>query len=214
MSADTQRALIWGAGGGIGRATAEHLASAGWQVAGVARDAGRLNGVVSLALEADLARPHTVQTAAYFAGMEFDEVDLFVYAAGDIISTRVISTGVEDWERILTANLSGAFLATQASLPLLKEDAHLVYTGAYTERLRVPGLAAYAAAKAGLEAFVDILTREERRKRVTLLRLAAVDTPLWNKVPSARPNKTLEPAAVGQAIREAYESGHSGRLDL
>ena len=60
----------------------------------------------------------------------------------------------------MTANLSGAYLATHHSLPLLAEDAHLVFLGAVSERLRLPGLSAYAAAKAGLEAFGEALGKE------------------------------------------------------
>ncbi|MCB0054898.1 MAG: SDR family NAD(P)-dependent oxidoreductase, partial [Caldilinea sp.] len=98
--------------------------------------------------------------------------------------------------RILGANLTGAYLTTQQSLPLLAERAHLVYLGAYSERLQLPGMSAYAAAKAGLEAFAAALAKEQRKHRVTVVRPGAVATPLWEKVPLRLPRTALAPAEL------------------
>ena len=45
------------------------------------------------------------------------------------------------------------------------ENAHIIFIGAVSERLKLPGLSAYAASKAGLEAFAEVLGKEERKKR-------------------------------------------------
>jgi NAD(P)-dependent dehydrogenase (short-subunit alcohol dehydrogenase family) len=118
------------------------------------------------------------------------------------------------WQRILAANLTGAYLATHYSLPLLAEQAHLVYIGAYSEKLRLPGLTAYAAAKAGLEAFVAALAKEQRKLRVTIVRPGAVDTPLWSKMPARLPKSAMTPAALAEKIVEAYLAGTGGVLDV
>jgi NAD(P)-dependent dehydrogenase (short-subunit alcohol dehydrogenase family) len=89
-----------------------------------------------------------------------------------------------------------------------------MYLGAVSERLRLPNLAAYTAAKTGLEAFVEVLRKEERKRRVTLVRPGAVDTPLWEKVPLRLPNNALTPFQVSRQILEAYEQGHTGTLDI
>jgi NAD(P)-dependent dehydrogenase (short-subunit alcohol dehydrogenase family) len=120
----------------------------------------------------------------------------------------------EAWRRILDANLSGAFLAAHYSLPLLAGDAHLVFLGAVSERMRLPGLAAYAAAKAGLEALAETLRKEERRRRVTVVRPGAVETAIWEKVPFKMPHRALKPEDVAGRIVAAYDEGHSGVLDL
>ena len=86
--------------------------------------------------------------------------------------------------------------------------------GAISERMRLPGLSAYAAAKAGLEAFTAALAKEERHRRVTLVRPGAVDTPLWSKMPVRMPRSAALPATVAAQILTAYTSGHSGLLDL
>jgi NAD(P)-dependent dehydrogenase (short-subunit alcohol dehydrogenase family) len=155
-----------------------------------------------------------VEQALEAVRQETDQVDLWIYAAGDIAASKVADASPQDWQRILNANLVGAHLATHYSLPLLASDGHLVFLGAISERLRLPRLSAYAAAKAGLEAFVQVLGKEERKRRVTLVRPAAVDTPLWDKVPFRLPPKALGPDEVAARILAAYHDGHRGVLDI
>lgn len=206
--------MIWGAAGGIGQALLRRLRSDGWTTVAVARQSAPLNGLADYTLDADVSKPHEVQGAVMAAGQEVDAVHLWVYTAGDIVSAPVGETTPDAWARILNANLTGAFLATHYSLPLLAPDAHLFFLGAVSERMRLPGLSAYAAAKAGLEAFGEALRKELRRQRVTVVRPAAVDTPLWRKVPFNLPAGAMSPDAVADRILAAYAEGHKGNLDL
>jgi 3-oxoacyl-[acyl-carrier protein] reductase len=207
-------AMIWGANGGIGRALVKQLNADGWTVIGVARDESTLKADVTYALEADVSDTYAVEQAVYSAGLEVDAVDLWIYAAGDIASAKAGDMAPADWARILDANLTGAYLTAHASLPLLAPDAHLMFLGAVSERLRLPGLSAYAAAKAGLEAFAEAFAKEERKRRVTVVRPGAVATPLWEKVPMKLPNNAPPPEKVAGRILEAYHEGHKGTLDL
>jgi 3-oxoacyl-[acyl-carrier protein] reductase len=209
-----QTALIWGAAGGIGRALAAHLVASGWQVLAVARRAETLAGLTPHVFEADVTVLPQVEAAVAAIAQEVEAVDLFAYTAGDIAAAPVARLTPADWQRILAANLTGAFLTTHASLPLLAPEAHLVFVGAISERLRLPGLSAYAAAKVGLEAFAAVLAKEERRRRVTVVRPAAVDTPFWERSPFRKPAGALSPEIVADRILAAYRDGHSGTLDL
>ena len=148
-----KNAMIWGAAGGIGRAIAEQQAGEGWNVIAVThRPTNHFSPAIHL-VDANVADPYEIQLAVNAAGQIADEIDLWIYAAGDITSAKNADLTPEAWQRILDANLTGAFLTTHFSLPLLSDEAHLIYLGAISERLRLPGLGAYAAAKAGLEAF-------------------------------------------------------------
>jgi NAD(P)-dependent dehydrogenase (short-subunit alcohol dehydrogenase family) len=118
------------------------------------------------------------------------------------------------FRRILDANLTGAYNAVHHSLPLLAPDAPLVFIGAVAERMRLPGLSAYAAAKAGLEAFAEVLRKEERKRRVILVRPGAVNTTFWRKVPFKMPGNALSPEAVAEKVVEAVNAGHQGVLDI
>lgn len=207
-------AMIWGAHGGIGQALMKQLRADGWTVLGVARQATRLQGLADITIEADVSKPHEVQQAVVAAGQEVDAIDLWVYTAGDITSATVSDMAPDAWQRILNANLTGAFLATHYSLSLLAPDAHLFFVGAISERMRIPGLSAYAAAKAGLEAFGEALRKELRKQKVTVVRPAAVTTPLWQKVPFRVPANALTPDAVAQRILTSYAEGVQGILDI
>jgi len=153
-------AIVWGACGGIGRALIQELRNDDWEIAAVSRNPNPENQTSVRTLEADFSKPWEVERAVQGAAMELDQVNLWVYSAGDITASKVREMNPETWARILDANLTGAFLALHHSMPLLAEDAVLVLIGAVSERLRLPGLSAYAAAKAGLEAFADALAKE------------------------------------------------------
>jgi len=207
-------AMVWGANGGIGAALVERLADEGWTIVGLARDPEAVTDRAAEVIQADVADYDSVRRAVEKASESVDTVDLWVYAVGDIMSERTADMTPGDWERILMANLTGAYLGVHASLPLMADDAHMVLLGAVSERLRLPGLGAYAAAKAGLEAFADVLRKEERGRRVTVVRPKAVDTSLWEKVPFSVPRGAMDPQALAERLLKAHREGDSGVLDL
>jgi NAD(P)-dependent dehydrogenase (short-subunit alcohol dehydrogenase family) len=206
--------MIWGANGGIGRALVSHLATNNWTIVAITHHPTNLDDLTPHVIDANVADPFEVQLAVNSASQLVSEVDLWLYAAGDITTRKVADMPFDDWQRILNANLTGAYLTTHHSLPLLATDAHLMYLGAVSERLQLPNLAAYAAAKTGLEAFVEVLRKENRKRRVTIVRPGAVDTPLWEKVPLRLPENALTPFQVARQILDAYEQGHTGTLDI
>ena len=108
---------------------------------------------------------------------EIDQIDWWIYAAGDIMASPLADTEPEDWKRIFDANLTGVYLTAHYSLPLLSKDAAMYVLGAVSERMRLPGLGAYAAAKAGLEALGEVM-RKELRRPVVVVRPKAVQTDL------------------------------------
>jgi NAD(P)-dependent dehydrogenase (short-subunit alcohol dehydrogenase family) len=206
-------ALIWGAGGGIGRAITTQLARENWKILAAGRGLSSLVDLTEHQYEAELGDAFSIQAAVMAMSQEVSDIDLWVYAAGDIVSRRVNEMSPHDWQGIMQANLTGAFLTTHYSWPLLSEQAHLFYLGAVSERMRLPGLGAYAASKAGLEAFAEVVRKEGRRK-VTVVRPGAIDTRFWSKVPFKLPPHHLKPEQVAVRIIQAYTEGHQGQLDI
>lgn len=210
-----QTALIWGAAGGIGRALVDTLSEHGWRVLGIVRDASTLSGTAAEAYSADLARDADVAAAALWAAQQSDGVvNLWVYAAGDMLGKPLADTTASEWDRILSANVTGAHLAVTHSLALVPAGGHLVFIGAYVDRIMLPKLGAYAASKAALDAYVTVLGKEVRDRRITNVRVGAVDTPLWLKAPFRLPKGAHAPADVAAAVLRAYTEGHKGNLDL
>jgi NAD(P)-dependent dehydrogenase (short-subunit alcohol dehydrogenase family) len=205
--------LLWGAAGGIGKALTQQLTASGHAVVAVSRHPAEMKALTPHVIAADLSQPAQVSAAARMAAEMGAPFDLFIYAAGDITSLKTAEMTPADWNRILSANLTGAFLTAQSSLPHLKADARLVFIGAVHERLRLPGLSAYAAAKAGLEAFAEVL-RKETRLPVLVVRPGAVNTPFWKKVPFSMPKNALSPQSLAEKILTALEENKTGTLDI
>ena len=209
-----KNALVWGASGGIGRAILTKLNSDGWTTIAVARNTMSILSLADHEFETSFDDPGRVEQTAYLISQEAGEIDFWCYAAGEILQAKVSDMTPHDWHRILSANLTNAYHAIHYSLPLLRENAHIIFVGAVSERLKLPGLSAYAASKAGLEAFAVALSKEERKKHITVVRPGAVTTPLWDKVSLRLPADAASPDKVAEKIMEAYQAGHKGLLDL
>jgi NAD(P)-dependent dehydrogenase (short-subunit alcohol dehydrogenase family) len=205
--------LIWGAAGGIGKALTKKFTEKGYTVIAISRHPGEMSSLTSHSIATDVTIPSQVRAAAHQVGEISEAIDIFIYTAGDIASIKHTDLKIDDWERILSANLTGAFLTSQASIPLLTPEAPLIFMGAIHERLRLPGLSAYAAAKAGLEAFAETL-RKETRRQVLVLRPGAVETTLWQKVPFSMPKNALKPDQFADQVLAALEEGKDGVLDF
>jgi NAD(P)-dependent dehydrogenase (short-subunit alcohol dehydrogenase family) len=206
--------MVWGASGGIGRALVERLNQDEWQVWAIARDPKDLETLTPHVLQADVSSVRSVQQAVLAVNEAGAQVDLWAFTVGDIEAVTVAEMTPETWRRILDANLNGAYWTIHYSLPLLTREAHIFYLGAVSERMRLPRLSAYAAAKAGLEGFAEALRKEQRKRRVTVVRPGAVDTPFWDKVPFKLPPHAPKPEVIAERILEAYQERHKGLLDL
>lgn len=209
----TKTALVWGASGGIGLALVKLLTANDWQVVAVARRTDRFTPLSLHTYEVDFNFPGSLQSVTTQMIQEGLKVDWWIYAAGDIMVVPMVKMRFEQWQQILNANLTGAFLALHYSVPLLGPDAPIYFIGAINERIRLPGLSAYAAAKAGLEALAEV-ARKELRRPVVVVRPVAVITPLWQKVPFKMPPNAVEPDMVAAKMLEAYQSNHLGYLDI
>jgi len=207
-------ALVWGSSGSIGQAILSKLNDEGWKTVGVNRGVSNSPQNAKHVFENKLIDPLHFEETVYLISQVIGQIDFMCYAAGDISFGKVAELAPQDWQRMMSANLNGVFYAIHYSLPLLNENAHIFIIGAVSERLRLPGLAGYAASKAGLEAFVETLGKEERKKRITLVRPGAVATPFWEKVPLSLPKDAASTEKVADKIYAAYLSGHKGKLDL
>ena len=208
------QALIWGASGGIGSALVRTLKGARWQVYAAARDESRIppqaDLISAFSAESEYSIKETVARVAY----ESTDLDLVVYAAGGLQAETVSDFDSAEWQAVLDANLTGAYLCAKHSLPLLKADGHMAFIGAYTDKITLPRFAAYAGAKAALETFVAVLAKENRRQKFTLVKVGAVDTPFWQHVPFALPKTALSAESVAAQLLEHCNSGVGGVLEL
>jgi len=166
------RALVTGASGGIGSATARRLARAGWELAlhahthpeavrGLAEELGG-EGPVPLVLIADLADPGSAKTARSTIGRSWDSLDLLVLNAGNYDRQPFGEIDDAALDRCLEVNLASAFRWTRELLPLLRRarSARIVVVSSILAFSGSRHGAHYAAAKAGLIGFARSLALE------------------------------------------------------
>jgi 3-oxoacyl-[acyl-carrier protein] reductase len=172
-----RRALVTGASRGIGEAVASRLAEEGAVVLAAARTAGDLDRVVSRIREAggqasalalDLSDPASIESAAK-AALADGPVDVLVNNAGVTDDNLLLRMSKESWDRVLSTNLTGVFLMTQAVIRSMikKRYGRIVNVTSVVGMMGNPGQANYAASKAGLIGFTKSVARELASRNVT-----------------------------------------------
>ena len=207
-------ALIWGASGGIGSALVTTLKQENWHVFAVARHVARIPSAADVKLPFEANDLKTLREVNLTVAQESRGIDLMVYAAGGLQAGSVAQLSLDDWQQVISGNLTGAFLAASHSLSLMQPKGHLVFIGAYINHLVLPKMGAYAAAKAALEPLIAILRKENRTMRFTIVRPGAVDTPFWGNAPFKKPENAKAPNVVARAILDYHLSDMYGDLDL
>jgi NADP-dependent 3-hydroxy acid dehydrogenase YdfG len=193
--------LIAGASGGIGRAVALAAAYAGLRPALVGRDRDKLEATrdaLGVAAEdapillCDVTDRVEVASMVEAALGALGSIDVLVCASGMNVPKRSLrAIDPSDWDRVIGANLGGAFNLIHAVLPSMRSrgDGLIVQMSslAGVRASSVTG-AAYAASKFAQTALGVVVGREERGRgiRSTVLHLGEVDTPLLD-VRAARP---------------------------
>jgi len=177
---DGRVALVTGASGGLGRAIAAGLAAAGAAVAVhyatrraeaeevVAAIRGR--GGQALALQGDLSDPAVPDRLVEAAREGLGGLHILVNNAGVVRDTLILRMKDEDWETVLTTNLTAAFRCTRAALrPMLRQRAgRIINVASIAGEIGNPGQANYVAAKAGLIGLTKATAREVASRGITV----------------------------------------------
>jgi 3-oxoacyl-[acyl-carrier protein] reductase len=172
-------AFVSGASQGIGRACALALARMGARIALAARNEAKLEAVAA-EIEAaggqanpffmDVSDEASIQAAAKAAIAHFGAVEILVNNAGITRDTLLLRMKRADWDAVMTTNLTGAFLLTQALLnPMLRARwGRIINVSSVVGRTGQAGQANYSASKAGLIGFTRSMAREVASRSVTV----------------------------------------------
>lgn len=183
------RCLVVGAASGIGRATASCLRASGAAVVGADLPSATWPGEAGTSsLAMDVTDPKSVAAAVSAATEDMGGLDAVVNCAGILGPVSpAADMSVEDFERIIRINLTGAFIVSRAVLPRMAEAGYgrLLHISSTAGKEGVANMAAYSASKAGILGLVKSLAKEFALSGVTVNALAPgnVVTPLFAEVP-------------------------------
>jgi 3-oxoacyl-[acyl-carrier protein] reductase len=230
-------ALVTGASQGIGRACALELARAGAHVALAARSVDKLEAVAAEikaaggtahAFALDVASEDSIKECAKAVIAHFGKVEILVNNAGITRDGLMMRMKREDWDAVLTTNLTGAFLLTQACVSSLLKNrwGRIINITSIVGQTGQAGQANYAASKAGLIGLTKSLARELASRGITANAVAPgfIETPMTHvltdeqktgilsQIPLARmgTDSDIAHAVVYLASEEAgYITGHT-----
>ncbi len=154
-------ALVTGAARGIGLATTDAFLSEGWQVAMVDWDSDEVQAAAAsrdnvLALPHDISNPQQVDATIRATLAAFDGIDALVNNAGVADFGPIEETDFERWRRVMSINLDGTFLMSQAATPALKDTRGAIVNIASISGLRASTLrVAYGTSKAAVIALTQ-----------------------------------------------------------
>ena len=181
---DGQTAVVTGGGGGIGSAGAEALAQAGADVVLVARNrekleasavAVRAQGVKAWVVEADVTDKASVAAAAERIAGEAGKVDILFNNAGITSPKTMFDLDPDEFERIMTVNVTGAFICSQAFAPgmIARKHGRIINMGSILSGRGMASRTAYCASKAGVANLGAAMAFELGPHGVTVNTLAA-----------------------------------------
>lgn len=182
-------AVVTGAGSGIGRATALRLGEEGAavvaadisdavrEVAAEIEDAGG----TAVSVQADVSRRAGAEEPIDLALERFGRLDVLCNVAGILAASHSDQTTDEEWERVISVNLTGVFYTTRHALPALVESKGSIVMASSTSALSGhPWMTAYSASKGGVLAMTRTLAMEYARRgvRVNAVAPGGITTPM------------------------------------
>ena len=198
MKLTGKKALITGGNSGIGLATARLFVAEGAKTAITGRDQKTLDEAVAelgpnaRGYRADVTVADDRKRLFADLARDFGKLDIVFANAGISGRTPTGATDEAVFETIVHTNLNGAFFTINSAVPLLNDNASIIFNGSVHNYIGQAGLAAYAATKGGVVAMARAIAADfaPRNIRVNVVAPGATKTPIWKRgsAPRCRPN--------------------------
>ena len=211
MSSSDKIALVTGAGSGIGRACAQALVEAGWQVvlAGRRREALEETAAQApdrmLVVPTDVADPDQIATLFDQVKARYGRLDLLFNNAGTGAPPLPFEeVSLDHWKRVVDVNLTAPFLCTQQAFRIMKDQdprgGRIINNGSISAHVPRPRSAAYTSTKHAITGLTRSTSLDGRAYDIACGQIdignAGTDmaAPMRTGVP--QPNGTVAPEAV------------------
>ncbi len=216
--------LVTGASQGIGAATARAFAEAGYRTVLAARRADKLDEVVAgfgragtnaVGIACDVADPASVE--ALFAGIKekFGRLDVvFNNAGANLGATLVGDVSWEDWRRVVSVNLDGAFLIASAAFRMMRDQTpqggRIINNGSISAYAPRYGSVPYTASKHAITGLTKSISLDGRAFDIACGQIdignaaSAMTSKMSGGVPQAdgslKPEPTMDVNEVAKAV--------------
>ena len=210
VSLKDQVVIVVGASSGMGRDTALLFAKEGAKVMASARRADRLAELEphGIAIHpADASDAAAMEALAQATLQRFGRIDILVFATGTNIPDRALTRLTPElWNMMVSVNLNGAYYATRAVLPAMREQkaGSIYYISSKSAVIPDESGAAYQAAKRGLAGLSQAIRVEEKDNgiRTCVVCPGLTDTEILLKRPVKTPAETLAKALQSEDVAE------------
>ena len=207
-------ALVTGASSGIGQATAERLAMAGYKVYGTSRR-GAPAGQLSFAmLPLDVTSDESVEAAVAEVLRLEDRVDLLVNNAGFAVAPAgAEESSIEQAWSIFNTNFFGIVRMTRAVVPHMRHQGagRIINIGSVLGFLPAPYMALYAATKHAIEGYSESLDHELRTRGIRVSVIEPAYTKTQFDANFVQPDSTLDEyrevrGVLGKRLKEVIQA--------
>ncbi len=208
-------ALITGGTGALGRAVTAAFAEAGARVAVTyIVDAeipdcktclGSRSDAVAF-LKADVTKESEVEQLVRTSVERLGRIDILLNLVGGYVGDLPVAELSEaTWDRMLSMNLKSTFLCCKHVVPIMKQGGggRIVNISSRAAIKVFPGISAYAAAKAGLLAFTEVLASEVLKDGITVNAIlpSVIDTPANRQaMPKADYSQWVKPDEIARVL--------------
>jgi NAD(P)-dependent dehydrogenase (short-subunit alcohol dehydrogenase family) len=191
-----QVVMISGGAAGIGAATARAFAHEGARVTildiNVAEGEARADEIGGRFREVDVTDEAAVRGAVEEAVADYGRLDVMHANAAVEWTKKIVETTLEEWNRVITVNLTGVYLCCRHALARMVEQrsGSLLLTASPHGLVTVPDAGAYAASKGGVLALNRALALEgaPHNVRSNALLPGAIDTPMLRREAAMAPD--------------------------
>ncbi|MEE2704776.1 MAG: SDR family oxidoreductase [Pseudomonadota bacterium] len=187
LNSEDKVAFVTGAYGGIGRSVVKMLLESGTKVVATGRSDFRFKDSDVLHLNLDVTKEKEVKSAIEKCISHFGRLDFLIHLAGMVGSGRLDAMSLEEWEKVVSTNLTSAFLILKHGYKKIKKPGGVVIlcgsSNGYNGGSHLSG-AAYASSKTALVNLVRYCAKEWAPDgiRVNIVSPGPVDTPMLDRL--------------------------------
>jgi 3-oxoacyl-(acyl-carrier-protein) reductase len=205
-------ALVTGSSRGIGRAIALELAKRGFSVVinndekpqekvEVMNEIKKI-GQRALYIQADVSDPDQVEEMIKKILNDFCRIDILVNNAGVVMDKKLENMSIEQWNRVISVNLTGTFNCTKSVIKYMKEqgEGKIINIASVVGEIGNFGQSNYAASKGGVIAFTKTVAKEYAKDGILVNAIAPgfINTKILQNIPEKVMQKILEQIPLGR----------------